>query len=75
MSAHHQPNIASTSSASVSSPYLNTAQAAQYLTISVRHLKNLLAGRRIKAARIGRRLVFKRSELDRYVDLLLAQSA
>jgi excisionase family DNA binding protein len=53
------------------SPYLSTKEAASYLRISPRHLANLTASCRIKVARIGRRLIYKREELDRYVNLLL----
>lgn len=56
-------------------PVMDRKEAASYLRVSVRLITNLVASRRLRPARIGRRLVFKRSELDRYLDLLMAQSA
>lgn len=55
-------------------PLMNIQEAADYLRVSVRLIQKLLASRKLKAARLGRRLVFKRSELDRYVDLQFALS-
>lgn len=46
--------------------------AAAYLTISPRKLWEETNRGRVKAARIGRRLIYPRTELDRYVALLIA---
>jgi excisionase family DNA binding protein len=53
---------------------LNLPEAADYLRVSVRTVHRLLSARRIRAARIGRRLIFKRAELDRLADLQTALS-
>jgi excisionase family DNA binding protein len=55
-------------------PLMDRKEAAEYLRQSVRTITNLVASRRLRPARIGRRLIFKRTEVDRYVDLLTAQS-
>jgi excisionase family DNA binding protein len=54
-------------------PVMTKVEAADYLRVSPRTLTNLLAARRLRAARIGRRVLFKRAELDRFVDLLTQQ--
>lgn len=47
-------------------------EAAEYLRVSVRQIHRLVKSRQIRCARIGKRVVFKREELDRFVDLRLA---
>lgn len=55
-------------------PIMNIPEAASYLRVSVRQVHRLLKARKIRAATIGRRLVFKRADLDRFIDLQLALS-
>ena len=45
--------------------YLTIARAAEYLQVSVRHFNRVK--HEIPAARIGRKLIFDRNDLDRYV--------
>jgi predicted DNA-binding transcriptional regulator AlpA len=49
---------------------LNLAEAAAYLTISPRHLWDLVSQSTtlLRAARLGRRRVFTRVNLDRYLE-------
>lgn len=48
---------------------MSIAEAAIYLTVSGMTMRRLIAGRKIRAARIGRRVVVSRVELDRYFAL------
>lgn len=52
--------------------YFNPRDAAAYLTISPRTLWKETNARRINAARFGRRLIYPRAELDRFVAVQLA---
>lgn len=52
--------------------HMSLKEAALYLGISPRKLWSESAKRQVKAARIGARLIFPRSELDRYVALKVA---
>lgn len=54
---------------------MSTPEAAAYIGIAVRTLGKLKAARRLKGVHVGRRLIYKRTELDRFVDLLAAQAA
>ena len=54
---------------------LSLEHAAIYVGICVRKLWDEANAGRVRAARIGRRLIFKRAELDRWLDLLAAQAA
>lgn len=45
-------------------------QAASYIGASVRHLERLVADGRVAPRRDGRRLLFLRAELDRYLTSL-----
>lgn len=54
--------------------YLKPKQAAAYLTISPRTLWTETQAGRIKAARIGRRLIYSRAELDRFMQLQMLAS-
>jgi excisionase family DNA binding protein len=56
-------------------PLMNTAEAAEYLRVSVRLVQKLVQTRKLRPARIGRRLIFQRSELDRFVALQCALAA
>lgn len=51
---------------------MNRQEAAEYLRISLRSITNLVAARKIRPARVGRKLLFKRTELDRFLDLQIA---
>jgi excisionase family DNA binding protein len=51
---------------------MNRDEAADYLRVSVRLLTNLVAARKIRGVRIGRRVVFRRADLDHYVDVQAA---
>lgn len=55
-------------------PLLDLKESADYLRVSARLVQKLVAARRLRPSRIGRRLIFKRAELDRYVDLQTALS-
>jgi excisionase family DNA binding protein len=48
--------------------WFNTAQAADYLGCSPDRLHDLVARRALSHGRDGRRLLFKRADLDRYVE-------
>jgi excisionase family DNA binding protein len=50
------------------SPWLDTKQAADYLACSQDRLHDLVARRVLQPGRDGRRLLFKRSDLDAYVE-------
>lgn len=56
-------------------PIMDVNEAADYLRISVRQIHRLVKSRAFKRARIGKRLVFKRAELDHYVELQTALCA
>jgi len=58
----------------IQAAYFKPKDAAAYLTISPRTLWAETAAGRIKAAKIGRRLIYSRAELDRYVQLKLLAS-
>ena len=50
------------------SPLLNVQEACQYCCISPRHLRDLRAeGTGPKAVRLGRRLLFRRADLDHWI--------
>lgn len=55
--------------------WLNLLEAADYLRVSDRLIEKLVSQRRLKPARINRRLIFKRTELDRYAELQMARCA
>ena len=57
----------------IESPYLNVREAAEYLRVSARMLYNRCAPGAvsplpIKVKRIGRRLLFDKRELDKFMD-------
>lgn len=56
-------------------PIMTKSEAAEYLRISIRHIQRLVNARQIRPARINRRVLFTRQELDRYVELKMAMSA
>ena len=47
--------------------YLTATEAAEYLRISTRHLRRATASGQIPVSRLGRKLLYDRSELDEYV--------
>jgi len=53
-------------------PLMNLKEAADYLRVSTRLVETLCASRRIRPAKVNRRLIFKRAELDRFIDLQIA---
>lgn len=54
---------------------LNREEAADFLRVSPSLVSKLIYSRRLRPARIGRRLVFRQADLLRYVDLLTAEAA
>ncbi len=51
-----------------SKPIMNVKESAEYLGISVKLMKDLLASREIRRARIGkRRIVIRRVDIDAYI--------
>lgn len=56
-------------------PIMNLAEAADYLRVSVRQIERLRQRRELRAVRVGRRLVFRRADLDHYVELQAALAA
>jgi excisionase family DNA binding protein len=60
---------------SVTPVYFNPKDAAAYLTISPRTRWEETQKRRIKAVRVGRRLIYPRAELDRFIAVRLALSS
>jgi len=51
------------------SPWMNVDQAADYLAWSKKRLYNLVSKAEIPHRKQGNRLLFNRSELDRWLDL------
>jgi excisionase family DNA binding protein len=51
---------------------LTVQQAAAYLSTSVHAVRQLQWGREIPSLKIGKRLLFDKKDLDRYVDLAKA---
>ena len=48
---------------------MRVEEAARYLCVSVKTVRREVESRRLRPARIGRRLIFTRAELDRFVAL------
>ena len=53
---------------SFSPKYLSVKEAARYLTVSERNLRERIASREIPFVRFGSRVLFRIVDLDRYVD-------
>lgn len=51
------------------SPNMNVGEAADYLRISSKTLQRETNNRQIRVARIGRRLIYRKVDLDRYLEL------
>jgi excisionase family DNA binding protein len=49
-------------------PWLSVAEAADYARCSKQRIYDLVAANKLAPGRDGRRLVFRRSELDRYLE-------
>lgn len=47
---------------------LSVAEASEYIGISERYLRNLIADRKINTARIGKRRVFRLVDVDRWIE-------
>jgi excisionase family DNA binding protein len=47
---------------------LSVAEASLYIGISERYLRSLVADRHIPTARIGKRIVFRLVDLDRWIE-------
>jgi excisionase family DNA binding protein len=54
--------------ASAASPWLSTAGAAEYMACTTGRVHDLVAARVLRPRRDGRRLLFKRDELDAYLE-------
>ena len=48
---------------------MNVGEAADYLRVSSKTLQRETNTRQIRVARIGRRLVYRKVDLDRYLEL------
>jgi excisionase family DNA binding protein len=48
--------------------YLTQSEAAEYLRVSVRWLREATSGGEIPAAKVGRKLLYTPADLDAYVD-------
>jgi len=48
---------------------MNVGEAADYLRVSSKTLQRETNNRQIRVARIGRRLVYRKVDLDRYLEL------
>ena len=53
----------------LASPNMNVGEAADYLRVSAKTLQRETNNRQIRVARIGRRLVYRKVDLDRYLEL------
>jgi len=49
---------------------MTKTEAAAYLRISLRHLENEIRACRIQALRIGRRVILRKADIDRRLELL-----
>jgi excisionase family DNA binding protein len=54
--------------ASAASPWLSTAGAAEYMACSPARVHDLVQSRALRPRRDGRRLLFRRDELDAYLE-------
>ena len=62
-------NIAEESSIRANPPkVLNVPEASQYIGISQRNLRSLIADRKIKVARIGDRVLLRLVDVDRWLE-------
>ena len=56
-------------------PYVDRTEAAAILRISIRMLTKLVSARKLRPARIGRRVIFKRNDIERFVEVQMALSS
>ena len=69
-------NIAKESSIRANPPkVLNVPEASQYIGISQRNLRSLIADRKIKVARIGHRVLLRLIDVDRWIEAKLEGGA
>ena len=69
-------NIAKESSIRANPPkVLNVPEASQYIGISQRNLRSLIAERKIKVARIGHRVLLRLIDVDRWLESKLEGGA
>lgn len=54
-------------------PLFNVREAAAYLNTTCRWMRRSVAERRIRFTHLGRRLAFRRSWLDEYVELQMIE--
>ena len=54
---------------------LNVPEASQYIGISQRNLRSLIADRKIKVARIGHRVLLRLIDVDRWLESKLEGGA
>lgn len=47
---------------------LNRKEASDYLGVSIRHLDNLMSKRMIPFSRLGRRIIFRKIDIDKFVE-------
>ena len=52
-----------------SKPVLNREEASIFLGVSIRHIENLTRRMELPFFKSGSRILFKRSNLDKYIDL------
>jgi len=65
-------NIAKEGSIRANPPkVLNVPEASQYIGISQRNLRSLIADRKIKVARIGHRVLLRLIDVDRWIETKL----
>jgi excisionase family DNA binding protein len=65
---------ASTPAAPVAPRLLTVKQAAQYLNCAVWAIREMHWGGKVRGVTVGRRLLFDRAALDKYVDALVARA-
>ncbi len=53
---------------SVNKKYLTTAEAAEYLRISERNLRNLIKQNKVPFYKLEGKILFKTSELDKFIE-------
>jgi excisionase family DNA binding protein len=53
---------------------MNMEETADYLRVSVRLIQKLVYSRKLRPARVGRRLLFQRAEIDHFVSILTASA-
>lgn len=53
---------------------MNVPEAAAYISISQRYLRNLIAERKIPCVRVGSRVIFRLCDIDRWLESKLEGS-